>query len=182
MRGGMTDAPHPFKPASGLTGFVQRMLGIHPLIAAGLKYAVMGGMIFGAIKAWEHGIRKDERVDITVEAQAETIESQSDAAETATQDRMVLADGNQAARDTERANLARANASLAEQLDEERKAREALETAVRDNPCLRVAWPDELRVDGGRPIARAGDDGNPDTRRAVGGDDGPARLRPTDRE
>lgn len=163
---------HP--PATGITGFISRAAGVHPLIAAGFKYVVIGSAIIGGYKVWEARIEKGLVKDITIEKQAEAIDDQQASArnraeDTASRERHIT---DTIIRETQNYEdqLSRQAARLAEL----ETRYEALKHEAANRPCLREPWPNGLQRRGGFDLNRKDQDrsGDSDRDRSLNADDG----------
>jgi len=137
---------------TGITGFVARHLGVTPIVAAGVKYLVMGGLIFGGYHAWKAGIKDDIVTDIVIDEQAGAIEAQQQDAEDTAEDG--------ASKDKHEVSAAERELTSTNKFLRQQSARlqvlEAenaeLKAYVDGKPCLREPWSDGLQRRGGFDI------------------------------
>ena len=150
------------KAATGLTGFVAKHLGVTPIVAAGIKYLTMGGIIFGAYHIWKANVKKDIVTDIVIEAQEGAIGQQQQSADNTAEDTQSKSnhETSSAERELENANkFLRQQSARLEALEEEN---ERLKNYADNRPCLREPWPDSLQWRGGFDLNQRDKDTSPD--------------------
>jgi len=149
------------KAATGLTGFVAKHLGVTPLVAAGIKYLAMGGIIFAGYHVWKANVKKDIVTDIVIEAQEGAIEGQQQSADNTAEDNQ--SKSNHEASSAER-ELVNANKFLRQQsarLEALEEENERLKNYADNRPCLREPWPDSLQWRGGFDLNQRDQDSGP---------------------
>lgn len=149
------------KAATGLTGFVAKHLGVTPIVAAGIKYLTMGGIIFGSYHIWKANVKEDIVTDIVIEAQDGAIKQQQQSAEDNAEDAdsKTSHEASTAERELEDAKkFLRQQSAKLEALEEEN---EKLKNYADNKPCLREHWPDSLQRRGGFNLNQGSQDQGP---------------------
>ena len=165
----MTEHNVTFPYASGLTGFISRLLGLHPLIAAGIKYASIAGLVFGSYAVWKHNVKKDIVKDIIVQEQSEIIGEQKQSAENQAQDAAAKSQHIENSAESELKRLRTLSERQSKRILKLEANYENLDEAVKTRPDLLEPWPVELQRSGGVDLNRNSNESrNPDADR--GGD------------
>ena len=128
-------------------------------------YVALTSFGIGGYFLWKHNIKQDVRKDITISQQDDVISNHDTLDKNRSEDRVAVEDEARTSDNREQlANerLIRSQARALSALETENA--KLKEYADRSAKCLREPWPVELRVPGGDPIRRAGEDRSSDSK------------------